>query len=232
MPFTDGMCELYLNCKDNIIIHGLYVPSKRSNPIILYFHGNAGNITHRITNVFSFYKLGYPVLIIDYHGYGKSEGTPTENNLYLDGEASLNWLFSKGYKESEIIIYAKSLGGGIGIELATKYKFKGLILESTFSSLTSVAQSIYPFIPASLLIWDKFDNIFKINEVQTSLLILHGKEDNFINPNESIRLFNNANEPKILRLIEDASHNDVQYSKKYNYWKELNNWIDSLENKK
>ena len=105
------------------------LPAEDNKPTVLIFHGNAGNITHRDMILQEFNTLGYPALLIDYHGYGKSEGKPSEKNLYRDGKASLEWLRRKNRKPEEIVLFGKSLGSGVAVELATKHSFKGLILE-------------------------------------------------------------------------------------------------------
>ena len=223
--------EVFITCEDGCTINGLFAPGREERPVILMFHGNAGNITHRDFLLQGFNRLGYPVLLIDYHGYGKSKGTPSESNLYLDGEASLKWLLEeKNIKPEQIVIFAKSLGSGVAAEVATKNSFKGLILETPFSSIASVARSHFPYncFPVGLLIIDKYDTISKIGEIHCPLLFIHGTRDMIVDKKESERLFEKANMPKEMYLIEGADHNDVQFIEPQKYWDKVSNWLDGL----
>ena len=223
--------EVFITCGDGITINGLYAPGKENTPTVLIFHGNAGNITHRDMILQGFNRLGYSVLLIDYHGYGKSEGQPSEKNLYLDGKASLEWLNKeKKRKPEEIVLFGKSLGSGVAVELATKNSFKGLILESPFTSIASVARSHFPynFFPVSLLLMDKFDNATKIKRVDSPLLITHGTEDTIVDKREGEKLFKQANMPKELYFIEGADHNNMQYYNPQKYWTTIAEWLEGL----
>lgn len=231
-PYVPGMSEIYITCEDGALIHGLWAEGKPGKACILIFHGNAGNITHRETLLQGFSSMGYSVLLIDYHGYGKSEGAPSEQNLYMDGRASVEWLEKKkNIAPEQTVIFAKSLGSGVGVEIALLHPVKGLILESPFSSTSSVARSHFPYslFPTGLLIRDRYDNMKKIGNISCPLLIIHGDEDTIISQNESSRLFKKAEEPKTLYIVEGAGHNNVQFVKPVEYWKKLNKWIGKLE---
>ena len=224
--------EVFITCEDGCTINGLFAPGKENRPLVLIFHGNAGNITHRDFLLHGFTKLGCAVLLIDYHGYGKSEGTPSEKNLYLDGDASLKWLQEeKNIIPEQIVLFGKSLGSGVGIELATKHSFKGLILETPLSSTVSVARSHFPYncFPVRLLIIDKFDNISKIKNIHCPLLFIHGTRDNIIDKKESKKLYEKANMPKEIYLVEGAGHNDIQYVEPQIYWERISDWIGGIE---
>jgi hypothetical protein len=229
--YVSQLEEVFITCADGTIINGLYAPGRERSPTVLIFHGNAGNITHRDVILQGFNQLGYSVLLIDYHGYGKSEGKPSEKNLYLDGKASLEWLSKeKNKKPEEIVLFGKSLGSGVAVELATEKLFKGLILESPFTSIASVARSHFPynFFPVSLLLMDKFDNATKIKSVNSPLLITHGTEDSIVDTKESNKLFKQANMPKELYLIEGADHNNIQYYNPQKYWARIAGWLEDL----
>ena len=229
--YVSQLEEVFITCGDGITINGLYAPGRESTPVVLIFHGNAGNITHRDVILQGFNQLGYSVLLIDYHGYGKSEGKPSEKNLYLDGKASLAWLSKeKNKKPEEIVLFGKSLGSGVAVELATENVFKGLILESPFTSIASVARSHFPYnlFPVSLLLMDKFDNATKIKRVHSPLLITHGTEDSIVDKEESKKLFKQANMPKELYLIEGADHNNIQYYNPQKYWTTIAGWLEDL----
>lgn len=230
--YVSQLEEAFITCENGNTINGLYAPGKGTFSTVLIFHGNAGNITHRDIILQGFNRLGYAVLLIDYQGYGKSEGTPSEKNLYLDGKASLEWLRKeKKVNPEEIVLFGKSLGSGVAVELATKTTFKGLILESPFTSLASVAGSHFPykFFPVSLLLIDKFDNAAKIHQVDSPLLITHGTEDRIVDKKEGEKLFKQANMPKELYLIEGADHNNIQNYNAPTYWTTIAEWLEDLK---
>ena len=133
-------------------------------------------------------------------------------------------------KPEEIVLFGKSLGSGVAVELATKNSFKGLILESPFTSIASVARSHFPynFFPVSLLLLDKFDNFTKIKQVTSPLLITHGTDDTIVDKKESEKLFKQASMPKELYFIEGADHNNIQYYNPEKYWSRIAGWLEDL----
>lgn len=228
--YVPGLEEAFMTCADGYTINGLFAPGSENKPTVLIFHGNAGNITHRDFLIRGFHSLGYSVLIIDYHGYGKSEGAPSEENLYLDGEAARAWLGKeKNTAPGDTVLFGKSLGSGVAIELATRHTFKGLIVESGFTSLASVARSHFPYncFPVSLMLRDRFDNSTKIAAIHVPLLITHGTEDSIVDRREGERLFELANRPKELYLVEGADHNTMQSSSP-GYWARVAAWLEDL----
>jgi len=230
--YVPGQEEVFINCEDGCTINGLFAPSKENKHTVLIFHGNGGNITHRDFRLKEFNRLGCSVLLMDYHGYGKSEGKPSEKNLYHDGEASLKWLWEeKKIKPEQIILFSESLGSGVAFELATKNSFRGLILEGPLSSIASVARSHFPYncFPVGLLIIDKFDNISKIKNIHCPLLFIHGTHDKIIDKKESEKLFEQANIPKEMYLVEGADHNDIPFIEPQRYWDKISDWLSSLE---
>jgi fermentation-respiration switch protein FrsA (DUF1100 family) len=223
--------EVFITCDDGYTIHGLFTPASENKPTLLIFHGNAGNITHRDFLLRGFNTLGYSALLIDYHGYGKSEGTPSEKNLYRDGKAALEWLRKeKNRKPEDIVLFGKSLGSGVAIELATQHSFKGLILESAFTSIVSVARSHFPYncFPVSLMLLDTYDNSTKISEIHSPVFIRHGTEDTIIDKREGEKLFEQANMPKELYLIEGADHNNMHFHNPQSYWTTIAAWLEGL----
>jgi len=229
--YVDRIEEVFITCDDGCIINGLFTPGSDEKPVILIFHGNAGNITHRDFLIRGFNDLGHAVLIIDYHGYGKSEGTPSEENLYRDGTAALEWLIKeKNRKPEDIVLFGKSLGSAVAIELATRQAFKGVIVESGFTSMSSVARSHFPYncFPVSLMLLDRFDNGAKIAALLAPLLIRHGTEDRIVDKREGERLFEQAKAPKELYLIEGADHNNMHLINPQDYWESLAAWMAGL----
>ena len=127
--------DVFLETENGVRLHGWYIPSHGSRQTLLFFHGNAGNISHRGASVEIFHRLGLNVFIFDYQGYGKSQGKPDEKGLYKDARAAWSYLTNqRGFDQEDIILFGRSLGGAVAAELAAEIQPGGLILESTFSS--------------------------------------------------------------------------------------------------
>jgi hypothetical protein len=231
-PYLPGLEEVFITCDDGCVINGLFVPGGADKPTVLIFHGNAGNIAHRDFLLREFNKLGCAVLLIDYHGYGKSEGTPTEKNLYLDAEASLAWLAAqKQVTPHRVVLYGESLGCSVAVELATRHRLRGLILVTAFRNLVSVAGYHFPFnlFPVRLILRDRFDNQAKIARVRAPLLFLHGTADEIINAKDSAALYELANSPRQRHLFEGADHNGLPFQDPVRYWAIIGEWLEQLD---
>jgi hypothetical protein len=233
-PYVPGLEEVFITCDDGCVINGLFVPGRTDKPTVLIFHGNAGNITHRDFLLREFSRLGCAVLLIDYHGYGKSEGTPTEINLYGDARASLEWLATrKKVMPDRMVLYGESLGCGVAIELATRHRFRGLVLVTAFRNLASIAGYHFPFtlFPASLILKDRFDNQAKIARVHAPLLFLHGTADEIVDVHDSAALYELANPPKQRHLFAGADHNGLPFHDPGAYWSIIGEWLEQTEEK-
>ncbi len=233
-PYVLGLEEVFITCDDGCVINGLFVPGRAYKPTVLIFHGNAGNITHRDFLLREFSRLGCAVLLIDYHGYGKSEGTPTEQNLYRDARASLDWLAThKKVLPDRVVLYGESLGCGVAIELATRHRFRGLVLVTAFRNLASVAGYHFPFnwFPVSLILKDRFDNQAKIARVHAPLLFLHGTADEIVDVHDSAALYELANPPKQRHLFAGADHNGLPFHDPGSYWSIIGEWLEQAEGK-
>ncbi|MFH1877742.1 MAG: alpha/beta hydrolase [Candidatus Omnitrophota bacterium] len=189
--------DVYITTRDNVRLNGWFIPSGAADgKTVLLFHGNAGNISYRLDIIRMLNELGLNVFIPDYRGYGKSGGTASEQGTYLDAEAAYEYLLSRGdVDEQKIILYGKSLGGAVAVDLAAKGKGAMLILDSTFTSVGDVAREIYPFLP-SWALSIKYDNIAKISKVTVPKLIMHSKEDEVIRFYHGRKLFQKASGPK------------------------------------
>lgn len=195
---------------DGIQLHGWFIPSDSGQFVLLWCHGNAGNITHRLDNIKKLLPLGLSVFIFDYRGYGKSEGTPSEEGLYLDAVAAYDHLTSaKGIAPENIILFGRSLGASVAVDLALQRKARALILESAFTSAKDMASVMLPYIPVGLFITSRFDAISKIKRVKLPLLMLHGDSDSVVPIELGRRLYAAANSPKSFHEIPDADHNDT-----------------------
>ena len=144
--------DVSLTTSDNEHLHGWYVPATNSRGVLLFFHGNAGNISHRLDSIKIFHELGLDTLIIDYRGYGLSTGKATEQGTYLDAQAAWDYLVNTRRVPAEkIIVFGRSLGGAIGAWLGVQNTPAAVIIESSFSSGVDMARRIYPFMPVRLI---------------------------------------------------------------------------------
>lgn len=203
--------------EDGVKLSGWFIPARRPRGVVLFCHGNAGNISHRLDSIQVFNHLGLSVFIFDYRGYGQSEGKPTEKGTYLDAEAAWRYLVEeRQVAPAEIIIFGRSLGGAIAAHLAQRHTPKALILESSFTSIRDMAAVIYPFLPVRLLVRFHYHTIAYLKEVNCPLLIIHSPDDDLIPFRQGRRLFEAAGEPKEFLEIS-GSHNEgfLQSAKGY-----------------
>lgn len=194
-------------------IHGWWIPGN-GEKTLLYLHGNGINIGANVAHADRFHQLGFSVLLIDYRGYGRSEGNfPTETAVYQDAETAWNYLVKeKKIAAKQIFIYGHSLGGAIAIDLAVKYPdAAGVIVQSSFTSMRQMVDNMgyYRIFPSSLLLHQKFDSISKVAYLKIPVLFIHGVADEMIPDRMSQKLFAAAPEPKQLFLAPEAGHNDV-----------------------
>ncbi len=201
--------EVWMDCEDGVRIHGLWWPEPEGAPVILFLHGNAQEVYSWSLMHEELAPLGFRLLLIDYHGYGKSGGEPHEAGLYLDGKASMQWLHERGVDDPDIVVFGKSLGGGVACEIARGRELKALVLESTFTSLKRVARKLFPFLPPGIPLGETYDSIGKLPRIRCPLLVIHGDRDELIPVGEGLDLFEAAAEPKELYLVQGAGHNDV-----------------------
>ena len=191
---------------DKVTLDGWFVPADNARGVILFFHGNAGNISHRLDSIRIFNELGLHTLIIDYRGYGSSAGTPTETGTYLDAEAAWRYLVEeRNFSPRNIIIFGRSLGGAVAVHLASQQKPAALIAESTFSSLPDLAADLYPWLPARWLCRFQYNSLLKIGSVTCPVLIVHSAQDEIIPVRHGIRIFSAAREPRDFLKI-NGSH--------------------------
>lgn len=223
IPFED----LNIKVDDSVTINGWFVPadSTPTDKVVLFCHGNAGNISHRINTVDLFYKLGVDAIYFDYRGYGRSTGSVSEDGVYADAQAVFDWLVTKNYQPSNIYVMGRSLGGAVAVDLASKNKIAGLIVESTFSSAIEVGQKTFPIIPIKALLKDRFESDKKIIKINCPKLFIHSKEDDIIPYSLGYKLFETANEPKEFFEIE-GRHNDRTYLENSSYLDKIRTFLN------
>lgn len=188
--------EVYLDTADKLKINAWYIPCDNAKFTLLFCHGNAGNIMDRLDKIKLLHNIGLNIFIFDYRGFGKSQGSPGEQGIYLDAQAAYDYLTSKRNIASErIVLYGESLGSAVVIDLAKQNKVGGVIIEGGFSSGRDMAQKLYPFLPR-FIFSDIFDSISKIKDVHAPMLFMHGCEDEIVPLKLAYKLYQEADEPK------------------------------------
>ena len=221
--------EVNFNTSDNLRLHGWYIPADSAKYTLLFCHGNAGNISHRLESIKQFHELGFNVFIFDYRGYGKSEGSMSEQGSYLDAQAAWEFLINeKNIDANSIIVFGRSLGAAIACQLATQQKSKALIMESAFLSVPDLAAQIYPFLPVRWLSRFEYNNLDNIKKINCPLLIIHSRQDEIIPFSHGKKIFEGAKDPKQFLEIQ-GSHNDGFYVSKLKYENGIRTFLDSLQ---
>ncbi|NEP10939.1 MAG: alpha/beta hydrolase [Symploca sp. SIO2C1] len=196
-------------------IHCWWIPSTEPEAMIwLYLHGNACNMGENLKRALKFHQLGFSCLMLDYRGYGQSQGKfPTEFNVYEDAEVAWNYLTQvRQIPPKQILLYGHSLGGAIAIELATRHpEISGLVVESSFTSILSMVDYTEQFrlFPVQYLLHQRFDSLSKVHLLRMPLLLVHGNADQTVPAYMSQTLFDAAPEPKKLLVVPEAGHSDV-----------------------
>jgi fermentation-respiration switch protein FrsA (DUF1100 family) len=229
--------DCYFKTSDGVRLHGWFcVPHRKtrdgsipveSEMVLLWFHGNAGNISYRYDMIRAMMKLPVRVFIIDYRGYGRSEGTPSERGLYLDARAAWDYLVNeRGISPERVIIFGKSLGSAPAVDLAAQVEPAGLIVQSGFTSAREMAAAVLPFFPRALL-QTKMDSIAKISRVRCRKLFIHSRADEVVPFKLGYRLYQAAPEPKQFYEVEGAPHNSTYVVGGARYLDALRKFIES-----
>jgi fermentation-respiration switch protein FrsA (DUF1100 family) len=222
-----GAFDVWLTTADQVKIHAWWVPSPGAKWAALYLHGNGGNLTHRFDHLQEIRAAGSSVLIIDYRGYGKSGGRPTEKGLYRDAEAAYRYLVDVGHGAGNIVLHGESLGGAVAVDLATRYKCAGVVLEAPFTSVREVAAGVLPLL-GPLIAWG-FESKRKIPLVRAPILIIHGTRDEVIPFELGKALFDAAHEPKSFWELDGSGHNDILQTAGPAYRRRLQEFYTALE---
>jgi fermentation-respiration switch protein FrsA (DUF1100 family) len=206
--------EFFLNAGEKDSICAWFFPKSvnyLTHKTILFANGNAGNMSYRLETILFLNKLGANVLMFDYRGYWKSSGKPSEQATYEDITASYKWLVEvKGIRPENIILFGRSLGGAVAIDLAARVNCGGLIVESSFTSTGAMASHVFPFFPVGFLSKYKYDSLSKIKSVNCPVLVTHSPDDEIIPFGMGQVLFDEAREPKQFVQIS-GGHNDREY---------------------
>jgi pimeloyl-ACP methyl ester carboxylesterase len=201
--------EIFLETEDGVRIHGFWLPVEGATRAVLFLHGNAGNASHRLPNAVLLGRLGASVLLLDYRGYGRSEGRASEAGVYADARAGLAHLTGPlGFPEDRVVLFGRSLGGAVAVDLARDRPLAGVILESAFTSVADMARRIFGF-GLGPLVRGRFDSAAKIGALRAPLLAFHGDRDEIVPYDLGRALFDAAPEPKTFVPIRGAGHNDT-----------------------
>jgi len=200
--------ELTVKTRDGVVLFGWYIPARQERGVVLFCHGNAGNISHRLDSIRIFHDLGLTVCIFDYRGYGKSKGSPTESGTYLDAEAIWDYLIMvKRVPQEKIILFGRSLGSAVAAHLTLTHHAGALIIESGFTSVPDLGEKYFPYLPIRLLSRFRYATIEKIDRIHVPKLFIHSPRDEIIPYSHGVALFGKAAEPKeFLRIM--GGHNE------------------------
>ena len=218
--------KVKINTQDSIELMSWYHNKNVNNyKTILFLHGNAGSLENRIHKINHFKDMNVNFLLVAWRGFSGNKGTPTEKGLYEDAKSAVRWLKSKGVRENNIIVYGESLGTGVATEIAQNKNFAGIILESPFTSMIDAGKDKYPYLPVRLLLKDRYESNKKIKNINSPILIMHGKVDNIVPFHMGKKMYELANEPKYSYFSEYDDHM-MEYNEKL--LKVLKDFIGSL----
>ena len=220
--------DVFLDTEDGVRLHGWFIPHHGSQQTLLFFHGNAGNISHRGASVEIFHRLDLNVFIFDYRGYGKSQGKPDEDGLYKDARAAWRYLTDEqGFARENIILFGRSLGGAVAAELAAQVQPGGLILESTFSSARDVANTLFPNFSRLIILRYDFNTEAHVRRVASPVLVLHSPDDKIIPLRLGKKVFLAANNPKTFFKMR-GDHNSGFLLSQPSYEQALDTFISAV----
>jgi hypothetical protein len=210
-PLPAGARDVMLKSAAGDEIHSWWLPCPGSTGALLYFHGNAGNLSQRRDTIVRLRDtLGLSVHIIDYPGFGKSPGTPSEQACYRAADAAYSWLVDEQkIAPAEIVLLGNSLGGGVATELASRHDHRVLCLVKTYTSLPDVGSHLYPWLPVRLLMHNRFDSLSRIADCHRPVFVAHGTADELIPFALGKRLYEAAHEPKQFLVMPGLGHNDA-----------------------
>ena len=220
--------DVFFTTSDGVRLNGWFMPYAGSRITLLWFHGNAGNISHRLENIKLLHnKVQINVFIFDYRGYGRSEGRVSEEGTYRDGEAALKYLRNREEIDPRrIVFFGRSLGAAVAADLATREECLALILETPFVSIREMAKAAFPFFPIGPLLRTRYDVAEKIKKAKAPILVLHGDKDEVVPFEQGKRVFETASQPKEFYAIRGAHHNDTYIVGGDAYFAALKDFID------
>lgn len=201
---------LYLHTADSLPLEAWWArPTSAKQPVIIYFHGNAGNIADRAVTMTRYLEKGFGIFLLEYRGYANNPGKPTEKDFYQDAQTAVNFVLNQGINPQCIVLYGESLGCGVATQMALLNKVGALVLQTPFTSLAAVANVHYPFLPSRFFLREKYDNLLKIPYIHMPLLVLHGDDDSVVPFEQGKAVFDRAHDPKVWHRYAGGEHGDL-----------------------
>lgn len=200
--------DIEIESEDGTPLHLWYREAARGMATVIYFHGNAGNLSDRASLFSSLAEKGLGVAAVSYRGYGKSGGKPHEQGIYADARSAVKWVKARGVGMSNIAFYGESLGTGVAVKMATEFHPKYLFLQAPYTSVANRAAEMYWFVPVKYLLRDHFDSLSRIHQVKIPLMVFHGRMDNVIPIQHAQALLDHANEPKRAIFFDTVGHTE------------------------
>ena len=204
--------EIWLNTSDGLRLHAWFFAAEKASPrarfVMLFCHGNGGNLTSRPGYYRAILETGVSLLTFDYRGYGRSDGQPSEAGTYTDAATAYQWLRTRGFAPEHILVWGESLGGGIASQLAATERLGGLVLQSTFTSIPDIGAELFPWLPVKLISRIKYDTLSRLPEIPCPVVVMHSRADTTIGFHHGERNFAVAREPKAFVEI-GGDHNDA-----------------------
>ena len=227
-----GVEEIFITTGDNVKLQAYYVKNPASDRVLIFFHGNAGNICHRLSDLINLKNCGINVLAISYRGYGKSSGKPSEKGIYIDGAAAVDYAIQTlGYSLNNTIIYGRSIGTTVAVHTSQHKDIAGLILITPLTSAKAHAKAQgLGFL--SFFVGNAFDNFSKISNIKCPLLVIHGTDDEILSFSMGKDIFDQAHVEKQLVIIEGAGHNNLSQVDPAKYWGAIAEFISKVDRSK
>lgn len=220
--------DVWLTTEDGVRLHGWFVASPAARATVLFFHGNGGNISHRLGRIVVFRRLGLNMLLVDYRGYGGSHGRPSEQGTYRDARAAWRYLTeTREFGPGTIILYGESLGGAVATHLAAAQTPGAVIVESGFSSMVDLGAEVYPWLPVRWISRYTYPSARNLARVHAPVLIIHSRDDEIVPFHHGEALLAAAHEPKTFLEIR-GGHNDGMFVSDAQYVRGLEDFLRSV----
>jgi len=228
--FSPEVSEVYIDTADNLRLQSFFIYNSLSSGIVIYFHGNAGNIYERISELVNLSKAGVSVLGIGYRGYGKSTGKPSERGIYLDGQAALKYAKEKlNYQKDRIFLCGRSIGSVVALEMARNKNYAGIILVTPLTSGREILKA-HNYGPISLLVGDVIDNMKKVPDISSPVLIIHGDKDEVVPWAMGEKIFSALKNSKQIVTISGGRHSDLEFVNPALYYGSIEKFISTHAN--
>jgi fermentation-respiration switch protein FrsA (DUF1100 family) len=219
--------DVSIDTSDGVRLHGWYIRGSGER-VVLFFHGNAGNISHRLESIHHFLQLGLSVLIIDYRGYGQSGGRTTEQGIYRDADAAWRYLTEiRGTPQERIVLFGRSMGASAAAYLAAQRQPLALIVESSFTSVPDIAGEYYPWLPVRWLSRLRHSTVEFVSRARSPVLVIHSRDDEIVPFRHGEAIFAAAAEPRTFLAIR-GSHNDAFLRDEADYLAGIRAFLDAV----